>query len=39
MWWNVENLFDTKNDKHVDDREFMAEEKCHKRDKRGFSSN
>lgn len=22
MWWNVENLFDTKNDKQVDDREF-----------------
>ncbi|HHE31179.1 MAG TPA: endonuclease/exonuclease/phosphatase family protein [Chlorobaculum parvum] len=22
MWWNVENLFDTKDDKHVNDREF-----------------
>jgi len=22
IWWNVENLFDTKDDKHVNDREF-----------------
>lgn len=34
LWWNVENLFDTKNDKYVDDREFTPEGKKHWTDKK-----
>ncbi|NTU52661.1 MAG: endonuclease/exonuclease/phosphatase family protein [Chlorobiaceae bacterium] len=29
LWWNVENLFDTRNDRSVDDREFTPEGKLH----------
>jgi len=29
LWWNVENLFDTRNDPQVDDREFTAEGRRH----------
>lgn len=29
QWWNVENLFDTKNDSRVDDTEFTPEGRLH----------
>ncbi|MBN1928184.1 MAG: endonuclease/exonuclease/phosphatase family protein [Chlorobiaceae bacterium] len=34
LWWNVENLFDTKNDRQVDDREFTPEGKRRWTDKK-----
>jgi endonuclease/exonuclease/phosphatase family metal-dependent hydrolase len=34
LWWNVENLFDTHNNKGVDDGEFTPEGKLHWTDKK-----
>ena len=34
MWWNVENLFDTKNEPKSDDKEFTPEGKRHWTDKK-----